>query len=166
MAFAPSELSTSDAATLRSVLEAAAPGDTISYGAMSKAIGRDVLQHRGALYKALKQCMTDRRMVFSVVRDVGYKRLDDAEIVATGADGIKRLRRAGRRSAQKLACVQFDALAPELRTAHNARMTVFALVGEVTDSTSIKRVERAVSDANSALPAARAAVAALGASIS
>lgn len=65
----------------------------------------------------------------------------------------------------KTAIATLESLTPEQRITHNARMTVYTMVAEATTSESVARVERAVQDSNSALPAARAAIAALGASL-
>ena len=158
----PNELTASDAATIRSLLQECKPGEIVSYDAMTAAIGRDVHQRRHAIAKALRALMSEARVVFSAVRGVGYQRLDDAGIVATGADSLQRIRRTSRRGVKKLVCVDFENLSPEQRLSHNTRMTVLAMVGDATSGASVKRVEAAVKDANAALPAARAAVAAMG----
>lgn len=157
-----SELAAGDVVAIKSLLALAKPGEIITYSAMSKAIGRDVHERRHVIVGALKQLQRERRMVFAAVPMEGYKRLNDAEIVATGADVLSRIRRQGRRGARKLACADFDQLTPEQRLQHNTRMTVLVMVAEVTSSNAIARVESAVKDHNAALPAAKAAVAAMG----
>lgn len=157
-----SGLTASDVSQIKAMLGAAKPGDLISYAAMSRAIGRDIQERRHVIMAAMKQLQRERRMVFAAVPNEGYKRLNDGEIVATGADVLSRIRRQSRRGARKLACVNFEQLTPEQQLTQNTRMTVLVLVSEATSANAIARVEKAVKDHNAALPAAKAAVAAMG----
>lgn len=152
-----------DSKALIDVLSSARVGELVPYATLNRAIGRDVRQFRGAINTALSILEKEHQRVFSCVPTEGYKRLSDKEIIGTADGYTQKIRRAAKRSARKLACVKFDDLPPEQQLAHNARMTVMAMVSETTSLAAVKRVEAAVSDSNAALPAAKAAVAALSA---
>lgn len=152
-----------DSKALIDVLSSARVGELVPYATLNRAIGRDVRQFRGAIHTALSVLEKEHQRVFSCVPTEGYKRLSDKEIIGTADGYTQKIRRAAKRSARKLACVKFDDLPPEQQLAHNARMTVMAMVSETTSRAAVKRVEAAVSDSNAALPAAKAAVAALSA---
>lgn len=152
----------SDSKALIEVLSSAAVGDLISYGSLNKAIGRDVRKFRGSLHSAISVLERQSQRVFSCIPTEGYKRLSDKEIISSADFATRKIRRAARRSARKLACVKFDDLPADQKLAHNARMTIMALVTETTGSSAVKRIELAVADSNAALPAAKAAIAAFG----
>lgn len=157
-----SELSASDATAIKALLLQLKPGETCTYEAMSRAIGRDVRQRRHVLHKAMRHLQREHRMVFSTAQNVGVQRLDDSAIVAQAEGALTRVRRASRRASRKLSCANYDALTPEQKLQHNTRMTVLAMVSESTGAAAIKRVGQAVSASQSALPAAKAAIAAMG----
>lgn len=152
-----------DSRALINALEKVSIGETVSYEDLNRTIGRDVRQFRGTIHTALATLERQHQMVFSCVPTVGYKRLNDKEIIGTADAVTRKIRWAARRSARKLACVKFDQLPADQRLAHNARMTIMALVAETTGSNAVKRIESAVADSNAAIPAAKAAIAALSA---
>lgn len=150
-----------DVKTIHDLMADTKVGSVVTYDDITAAIGRDARHNRGAMHSAMRILKNSKRMVFGCVPKVGYKRLSDEEIIDSGDDCIARIRRLSRRGAKTLACVEFDALSPQDKLRHNAKMTVLALTQESTTHTAVKRIEQAVSDANAALPCAKAAIAAL-----
>lgn len=150
-----------DAKTIADMMISTPVGEVLTYEAMSKAIGRNVLGQRRSIRSAINFCITEHRSVFAVVTGVGYRRLNDSEAVSTGESYIKRIRRAAMRGIKRVACANYEKLNDSDKIKHNVNTTVLAMVSESTSHGSVKRIEGAVSDSNSSIPAARAAITAL-----
>ena len=155
----------SDSAAIVEAIKGVAVGETITYSTMSKLIGRDITKFRGALETARRSIQRDLRMVFDVVRGVGMIRLTDSEIVDLSDKARDHARRHARRTAKKLVCVDYMALTKEKQTKHNAALSMFGILSELTTSASQKRLEAKVEIVGTRLPSARAAMDALGAVI-
>ena len=153
----------SDSAALVKVLERIPVGGTISYGDLSSAIGRDVTLFRGALETARLVVQRESCMVFDVVRGEGLRRLADDEIVDLSDKARDHARRHARNTAKKLVCVDYDSLSKPKQTKHNAALSMFGALAELTTSGSQKRLEAKVEAAGTQLTSARAAMDALGA---
>lgn len=160
-----SALTTSEVNVIVELMAAAQPGTIISYDEITAAIGRDAVKRRHSIVKAMRHLQREKRVVFAAVNGVGYQRLDSAGIVDAAAGTIAHIRRTSKKGVRKLACVDYGDLDQDQKVAHNTRMTVLALVAESVSSSSVKRVEQKVVDSNAALPAAKAAIAAIGPSI-
>ena len=152
-----------DAKTIADLMINTPVGGVLTYEAMSTAIGRDVLGQRRSIRTAINFCISEQRIVFAVVTGVGYRRLNDSEAVATGESCIKRIRRAATRGIKRVACADYEKLNDSEKIKHNVNTTLLAMVSESTSHSSVKRIEKAVSDSSSSIPAARAAIAALSA---
>ncbi|MFZ4539334.1 hypothetical protein [Propionivibrio sp.] len=155
----------SDSAALVKSLEHIAVGATITYAALSSVIGRDVTKFRGTLETARRAVQRDNNMVFDVVRGVGMIRLNDSEIVDLSDKARAHFRRHSKRTSKKLICVNYSALPKDKQTKHNAALSMFGILSELTTSASQKRLEEKVELAGTQLPYARAAMDALGAVI-
>ena len=155
----------SDSAAIIEAIKGVSVGETITYSAMSTLIGRDITKFRGALETARRSIQRDMRMVFDVVRGVGMIRLTDSEIVDLSDKARAHARRHARRTAKKLVCVDYAALSKEKQTKHNAALSMFGILSELTTSASQKRLEAKVEVVGTQLPSARAAMDALGAVI-
>jgi hypothetical protein len=128
-------------------------GEEIAYSELSELIGRDVTSERGALNSARRRLVRDHQMVFGVIRGVGLKRLDDAEIVGTGESVNDHIRRTARRAARQIACVRdFEAMPPEKRTQHNTWLSLFGAIASVTRAPCVKRLAAAVEQSRASLP--------------
>ena len=147
-----------DVKTLIDILLSAKIGETVTYEKMGAAIGRNIRLSRHMISSALRNVQNSHQFVFSCVPNVGYKRLNNSEIVGKGEQFIKHIKRTSKRGAKNMACVQYDALSQNEKTAHNTRMTVFAMVQDNVSTKTTKLIEKIVGDSNSALPSARAAM--------
>lgn len=153
-----------DSKTLASVLLEAKKDDTITYERLSKAIGRDVRgDGAGSLQTARRIAQREQRMVFDSVRGVGLKRLQDADIVDLSDKARDHMRRTARRTAKKLVCVDFDDLTNEKKVKHNAALSMMGALAELTTEKSLLKLQANVEHSRTdQLPAAKAAMAALG----
>lgn len=157
------QLST-DAKTLANMLKAVEVGGVITYKAMSKAIGRDVTAAaRPVLATARNIVQREHRMVFDCVRTEGLKRLNDSEIVDLSDQAMDRIRRTAKRTGGKLMCVDYDSMPKEKQTKHNASLSMFGAISELSKHASTKRLEREIEKhGGDQLPVAKATIAALG----
>jgi hypothetical protein len=130
-------------------------GAEITNKELSDIIGRNVQESgRGVLATARRKAQREDQIVFGIVRNVGLKRLTDAEIVNSGERSIEHHRRSSKRAGRRLTCVQhFDALPPEVQTRHNAQASYFGLVAHLSTTRQMKRLEEKVS--NGVLPLQR-----------
>ncbi len=74
----------------------------ITFGTMSGAIGRDVLEFRHLIYGALRVAEREFGAVFASERGTGYRRLPPDEIVRIGQTARARIRRTARSGARSL----------------------------------------------------------------
>jgi len=133
-------------------------GSILTYESISKAIGRNIADYRYLVASALRNVQSSHQYVFSCVPKLGYKRLANNEIVSKGEQYIKHIRRTSNRGARTLACANYDTLEQPDKVAHNTRLTIFAMIRDHTSLHSIKNIEKLVSDSNTSLPAAKAAM--------
>ena len=155
----------SDSVAVMRVLEHVAIGEVVSYATISEAIGRDITKFRNALESARRAVQRDKQMIFDVVRGIGMARLNDSDIVDLSDKARAHVRRHARRTAKKLVCVNYEALSREKQTKHNAALSMFGVISELSSPGSVKRLEQRIEQTGSSLPAAKAALAALGTSI-
>lgn len=120
-----------DTKVLESVLAELKVGDLITYEELSKAIGRDVRQFAlPSLRSARHGLLNSKKMVFGVEHGVGYRRLNDTEVVDSIEMDRKKMSRAANRSIRKLGTVDYDKLSHEKKKQHviaSAQMGAIAL---------------------------------------
>jgi hypothetical protein len=158
----PDFVMSADAASIVALFEAAAVGETVSHKKIAEVLGRNIDAVRGAMATALRAIQRENRMVFRSVRGVGYIRLNDSEIVDISDQAREKMRRAAGRTARTLVCVDYDSLPKDKQTKHNAALSLFGAIAEISKSSSIRRLENAITITGKELPAAKAAIAAFG----
>lgn len=131
-------------------------GETVTYADLSAIIGRNVqVEARGNLTSAMHRMLAEGA-VFGSVRNVGVKRLTDAEIVGVGPEIIGRVRRAARRASAKLASVQnFEGLPPAAQTTHNMALSVLGVLAHITKPGTVRKLEARIEQGRQALPLQR-----------
>lgn len=149
-----------DAKLLHQALRAVAIGGVISWAQLRDVIGREVRAGQkgyGALQTARHRALRDDNMVFAAVHGEGLKRLTDEEIVETGADTVKRVRRIARKGAEKLLAVaDFDALPNAAKIRHNAYTSMCGALTAIATERKVEVLEKNVTNAKAALPVAKA----------
>jgi len=118
-------------------------GSTIDYKAMNDACGVLVRDRKWIIATARNHMLNDHQAVFAAIRGVGLKRLTDSEIVASGDDHCRRIRRAAKRGIRQITCVSFEAMSTEDRARHNARLSVLTVMHSITRPTEAKKLESA-----------------------
>lgn len=93
-------------------LFAAAPvGETVTYAAMSAAIGRSIADRRYLALRAMTVATKETGAIFGSVRGIGYQRLAPQNAHMLGAHARGRIRRSAKRTA--------DAIVAALATAND-----------------------------------------------
>ena len=152
-----------DSAAIAKALETVQVGHVVTYAALSAIIGRPITSFRGVLETARRSVQRENRIIFDVVRSEGLRRLADAEIVDLSDKAREHARRHARNTAKKLVCVDYAALSKQKQTKHNAALSMFGALAEMSSSSSMKRLEAKVESVGTQLASARAAIDALGA---
>ena len=104
---------TVDTLTLIKTLLKVAVGETITYEALSQAIGMDVVQRRSSLQSARKHLIRVHRILFETIKRVGLRRMNSADAVDCLTAEIKRVGRAAKRGLNKSTCVEEDELSQD-----------------------------------------------------
>ena len=73
-------------------------GDTVTYVAMSSAIGRPIQDRRHLIPRAMTIAAKESGAIFGGVRTVGYKRLPAQDAHILGAHTRRRIRRSAKRT--------------------------------------------------------------------
>lgn len=145
-----------DTRKLYELLRPLKPGEFMSYGVLSAAIGRDVQSAaRHHLATARRMLLREHILVECVAGD-GVKRLADGAIVSTGEQQRRKLRNAARLGIRKLAATQdFASLSPEEQRRHNTHASLFGAVLAVSGRKALARTQAAVAEAANAVVAPR-----------
>lgn len=152
-----------DTRTLASLLAEAAVGEVVTFERMTKALARDVQKDaRGALQSARMLVRKEHSIVFDSVRAIGLKRLNDAEIIDLQDRTRAHIRRTARNTVKSMVCVKYDALQREEQVKHNTAISMLGIISEIVTEKSTNRLQSQVRAAGTELPAAKAAIAALG----
>ena len=141
-----------DTKVLESVLGEAKVGDLITYETLSKAIGRDVREFAlPSLRSARQGLLKTHGIVFGVESNVGYKRLDDSQIVDSTEADRKRMKRAANRSIRKLAVVNFDNLPEEKKKQHVVASAQIGAIAMFSAASATKKIASKVNEGKTTL---------------
>jgi hypothetical protein len=137
-------------------LATAPVGETVTYKELNALIGRDTQNGgRPVIASARRKAMSEHRMVFAVVKNVGLKRLNDVEIVDTAQHDLSKVHRAARRAGRRITMVEFDKLPNDRKVRHNTFMSMFGALHSMTTQGSVKILEKRVAESQAALPLAK-----------
>lgn len=138
---------------LRAVFEAAAVGEVINFSSIEGTLDRPLGSYLYGLIRSVRRALRrDKRMVFSNIRNVGYRRLNDKEIVSTGPTVRRRIRNATKSAVEDFKCVEFERMSNDDKLRHNAELATFAVLSFVAKEPQVKTIEKGVSDATAQLP--------------
>lgn len=88
-----------------------------TYAELSKIAGvKDITLRRGVLVTARRAARREHRIVFSVVRGVGLKRLTDSEIVGSRVEKRTKIRNAAKDSQKDMGCIVHENLSRDEKT--------------------------------------------------
>jgi hypothetical protein len=113
---------------------------TLEYTAISQRIGRNIISHRHLLDAARDKAEEETGSLFDVVRTVGIKRLPASATPDVGLAAIRKVRRAARRSVDRLSSVRVNDLDKDIANkviAHRSQLGAIALVADGRKSVTI-----------------------------
>ncbi len=148
----PTFTMSSDARLLMSHLRTAKVGDEFTYASMSELLKRKVSGGFGPLQTALRRLLKDEDLVFGSIRGVGIKRLGDGEIVDEGATAMQRIRRASRRSFERVNKASFDKLTGEQQKKFTAHVSVMATISHMSTVKQVQQIENKIAQGTRELP--------------
>jgi hypothetical protein len=136
-----------DTKILESVLAEATVGDLVTYETLSKAIGRDVRVFAlPSLRSARHGLLKAKNMVFGCEANVGYRRLNDSQIVDSAESDRMKMKRAANRSIKKLGVVDFDKLPPEKKKQHTVASAQMGAIALFSGKNATKKIAESVND--------------------
>jgi hypothetical protein len=136
-----------DTKILESVLAEATVGDLVTYETLSKAIGRDVRAFAlPSLRSARHGLLKSKNMVFGCEANVGYRRLNDSQIVDSAELDRIKMKRAANRSIKKLGVVDFDNLPPEKKKQHTVASAQMGAIALFSGKNATKKIAESVND--------------------
>jgi hypothetical protein len=137
-----------DVAALAAVLDRLAVGDIATYAELTEAVGRDIQKHRYLLDTALQRLLRKRK-VFGCIKETGYQRLSDSEIVNYSFSAFKRIRRIARKNAVRLSAVEFERLSNEERVRHNLHISALGAIAHAATPSNLAKLNQACSNSQS-----------------
>ncbi len=137
----------SDTRFLSHAFEQAKPGEVVTFEALSAAIGRDVRKFAvSALHSALRIQVNEGR-VFEAIKNQGYQRLTDADIIRTqAAKGLSKIGRIAKRTTRKVLNVDYEALSKADQTQHNTQISMLGAVGHLSKPKALNLLQGKVAD--------------------
>lgn len=111
----PIFLASEETKRIQALLESLQIGEIATWQQLSEAAGGDMDKSRSCITTARSVLLREKQMVFCSVRGVGFKRVNDSEIVQNEGMTSTRIKRAVSRSLKRLAVVKPDNLPPQER---------------------------------------------------
>jgi hypothetical protein len=134
-------------------------GVVVDYATLSTIIGRDVqTKGRGLLTTACWWLLRRDDILFEAVRGIGMRHMPPSETVKVGQNAVKRMHRAARRGALKVASVGPDGYADldaQEKIQHNILLSQLGAVRHFTGHHAQKRLATAIEKTQEQLPLAK-----------
>jgi hypothetical protein len=129
-----------DAKVVYEKIKTLAPGETITYDALSEITGRNITLHRHILMTARNTALRENQMVFDCITGVGIKRLSDSEIVSMeSVRPMARVRSALRNGVKRITCAKN--ITNEERIRVNASLSMFSVLAEFSKNKSLDKLQ-------------------------
>lgn len=132
-----------DSRLLMQHLSKTSVGQVLTYDELTRVVSRPVTSTSGSLRTAMKRLLKDTGMVFANVRKVGFKRLDDAEIVSEGGRATTLIRRRAKRAIERQSKANFSKLTREQQGRYTAQVSVLAATAFMTTERQVARIAEA-----------------------
>jgi hypothetical protein len=118
---------------VQAALAKLAIGECITWNELCSVAKGNIKKARGCLSTARVALVKDG-MVYASVRGIGYKRLDDSEIVQNEGMTTGRIKRTVKRSLQRLTTVKPDNLTPIQRTDYSVTSATLGALALCSDN--------------------------------
>jgi len=129
-----------DTAVIENMFLQASVGDVISYDDMTRALGRDVRTHCASNVQSAKRLAEAAGIVLGSIKNVGYQRLDDSQIIDTAESSRKRIMRKSRRSLRRLSSVEFAKLSDDDKRKHTTFAAQMGAMNYFSTATTKKKI--------------------------
>lgn len=157
----PTFIQAIDTQLLSKRLQQAKVGELVTYEDLDGIIGRDARAH--GLQSALKDAQSRAGVVFQAIRNLGYRRLSDSEIIAKVSLTPKRVSRMAGRAIRTVETVKYEELDADDKFRFATSRTVLEVLKTGASARSIDRIASAVREADQkVISAGRAALIAFG----
>lgn len=124
------------------LFRAAKIGDIVAHEDIDAAVGEIGRERRqGAISTAIRVLRAEYRAVFHSVRSVGYKRLDDAEIIDASATDMRAIYRRTKTANERLGAADVTKLDKDQGARMAARGALFHLIGRTLTHKNVARLE-------------------------
>ena len=132
-----------DAKIIYELLSKIEIGETVTYDQINKAITRNIRVKPQALYSAFSMAKRLDSAVFSCVQNVGYRRLNDNEIIAeTSQYTTVRTRNLANRAVKNYNCVNQNNLSSEMQSKLNVNFSLACTLKQLSTPKIINEIER------------------------
>lgn len=121
-------------------------GELVTFSRLSALTGLDIqFEHRSLLQRALEIVLDEHKTVYENVRNVGYVRMSDPEVIKS-LKAIRHVRKTTEREIKKLSTTNFEALDDAVKPRHNAKFAWLIAVGNISNERAVQKLENKISD--------------------
>lgn len=142
----------SDTHILEGLFTKAEIGDIVTYEEMTKSIGRDVREFAHASIRSALRAAERQGIIFEARPNVGYVRLNDAEIVKKSDADKTSIRKKTERAMDRLGVVKFDELSDADKKKHTVTSAQLGAIRMFSTSSATKKIESKVKGSSSVIP--------------
>lgn len=125
-------------------LTEANPGDVITYLELSELIGKNVQKDGNSHIQSAKRMLLNDGKVFEAVANVGVKYCNDSESLHSGIAGIRRVRKAVKKSRKKMLCAEFDKLTSSDKIKFNTEFSLSGALECFLKPKTVSKIEQKV----------------------
>ncbi len=128
--------------------------EIISYKNLSEKVGRKMKGNDSHLQSSIKILLKDHQVVFENIRNIGYKRLNDNEIVShTQTRTSKSIYLKCKRGIKKIMVAEDKHLDNSAFVKRNAALSCFGALAHASKPSKFKKLEqRVIANSNGQLP--------------
>ena len=121
--------------------------ETITYEELTEIVGRDIRNHRYIMTQARNRLLLNRK-IFGCITNVGYKRMNDSEIVESSHGIIHSIHNKARKQVKSLTAVDWQSLTNNNRVNLNIHISVLGAIAHATTPSTIAKLSPACTNSN------------------
>lgn len=133
-------------------------GGTVTLGALSAVIGRDITACRHLVYSAFNLVRRENGAAFGVVRNIGYQRLTLEQVPAVGSVARRHIGRTAKKAKKSIsaALASANGVPNDVMLRSNSELSALGLISHLSRDRNVKPTTEME---NAPLPVAKAAAA-------
>lgn len=126
-------------------------GDVVTFSQLSALTGVDIqFSSNHILRRALEELLEEENLLFENVRNLGYKKMSDAERAIFSAP-IDKIQRQSLRGIRAKTVQNYESLKPNEQVIQQSHLTVLAIIKGTTSKKALKKLERQVKTVQSSI---------------